>query len=56
MTGNPMPTAASAVVPTVAHHPGIHHVVKLLESITRQQRQGKRTRSPSGSPCVISTA
>ena len=25
----------------VAHHPGIHHVVKLLESITRQQRQGK---------------
>lgn len=29
------------VADIVAHHPGIHHVVHLLEHIARQQGQGK---------------
>ena len=30
-----------AVGGKVAHHPGVHHIVKLLEQVARHDRQGK---------------
>ncbi len=36
------------VADVVAHHPGVHHVVELLEQVARQQRQGKIDEMPRG--------